>query len=225
LETFQIGKADYADDFQIKPVADPKMATEQQKLTRAMAEWQFLSTNALVLQSPFHYYKASERYLKSIEVQNINEVLPQPAVPGRVDDPMMENMATLMPQPVMPMVFPDQDHLTHLQVHQSMLSDPVYGAQMTPAGMQALQMHIQMHVAYAYGSTESPMMGEMLGQIGNPTMAPAPGYVMVPPGALGGGMAQGGAMGGGPGMGGGGGPQGEGAPQDQSQGPSRQPGA
>jgi chaperonin GroES len=224
LETFQIGKADYADDFQIKPIADPKMATEQQKLTRAMAEWQFLSTNPLVLQSPFHFYKASERYLKAIETQAINEVLPQPAVPGRVDDPMMENMATLMPQPVMPMVFPDQDHLIHLQVHQSMLSDPVYAGQMTPAGMQALQIHIQMHVAYAYGATESPMMGEMLGTLGNPTMAPAPGYVMVPPGALGGGMAQGGAMGGGGGVGGGGGPQGEGAPPDQNQQPPRQSG-
>jgi chaperonin GroES len=223
LETFQIGKADYADDMQIKPVADPKMATEQQKLTRAMAEWQFLSTNPLVLQSPFHFYKASERYLKSIEVQNINEVLPQPAVPGRVDDPMMENMATLMPQPVMPMVFPDQDHLTHMQVHQSMQSDPQFAGLMTPAGIQALQMHIQMHIAYAYGSVESPMMGEMLGQIGNPTMAPAPGYVMATPQMLGGGMGQAGAMGGGPNMGGSGGSQGEGTSQGPTQQPSGQP--
>jgi chaperonin GroES len=225
LEMMQVSKLDYADDYQITPIADPKMATEQQKLTRAMAEWQFLSTNPLVLQSPWHFYKASERYLKSIEVQNINEVLPQPAVPGRVDDPVMENMAALMPQPVMPMVFPDQDHLTHMQVHDSMFSDEVYGPLMSPAGVQALMLHIQMHKAYAYGTTESPMMGQMIGQVGNPTMAPAPGHVLVPPGALGGGMAQGGAMGGGSDMGGGGGASGEGASSSQNKGSSGKPGA
>lgn len=210
LEQFQISKSDYADDYQIAPIADPKMATEQQKLTRAMAEWQFLSANPLVQMSPWHFYKASERYLRAIETQSINEVLPQPAVPGRVDDPMLENMSAMMPQPMMPMVFPDQDHLRHLQVHQSMQGDPVYAGQVTPQGMAALQGHIQMHIAYVYGVTESPAMGEMIGQIGNPTMAPAPGHVMVPPGALGGPAPNGGAMGGGPNMGGGAPPPGPG---------------
>jgi hypothetical protein len=66
-------------------------------------------------------------------------------------------------------------------------------------------------------------MGEMLGQIGNPTMAPAPGYVMATPQMLGGGMGQAGAMGGGPNMGGGGSPQGEGTSQGPTQQPSGQP--
>jgi hypothetical protein len=106
-----------------------------------------------------------------------------------------------------------------------MMSDEVYAGLMTPAGVQALMLHIQMHKAYAYGTTESPMMGQMIGQVGNPTMAPAPGHVLVPPGALGGGMAQGGTMGGGSDMGGGGGASGEGASSSQNQGSSGKPGA
>jgi hypothetical protein len=68
---------------------------------------------------------------------------------------------------------------------------------MTPAGVQALMLHIQMHKAYAYGTTESPMMGQMIGQVGNPVMAPAPGHVLMSAPIGGGSSANGGPMGGG----------------------------
>lgn len=155
MENLSIGRNDYADDSQITPVADPKMATEQQKLSHAQIEWQFLSTNALVMQSPPHYYAASKRFLRAIDTPDINEVLPQPPSPMRVDDPKMENMGLLMPQPVMPHVFPDQDHLAHLRDHQAFPKDPQYGPYISPMAMQILQGHMQMHVAMMYGSTET----------------------------------------------------------------------
>lgn len=182
LERFQISKRDYAKDLEIVPVADPKMASESKKLTKAQAEWEFLAQNPLVLSSPQHFYEASKRYLEAIETPNINAVLPQPIIdPRRIDDPQIENMGALMPTPMIPPPHPAQDHLAHIQAHQAFLVDPVYSAYMPPTGIPAMQMHIQMHVAYMFGMTESTLPETLSGQNGSTIMAPEPGYTMVPP--------------------------------------------
>ena len=209
LARVEIARADYAEDLQIEPVADPKLATDQQKMARAQAEWDFLSQNPLVLASPPHFYRASRRFLEAMGVIMIDEVLPVPLGEAqRVDDPNIENMGAMLPQPMVPPAHPGQDHVTHIQAHQAFLNDPQYGQFITPQGGAAMQLHIQHHVALMYGMTESSMPMSLGGEDGGlpgagsgATMAPAPGYVMVPPllggaSGAGGGMAPGGQPGG-----------------------------
>ena len=188
LERIQISKNDYAEDLQIEPVADPKMATEQQKITRAQAQYQFLMSNPLVMSSPPHIYEASKRMAEALEIENLNAVLPRPQTdPLRVDDPKIENMGLLMPQPIIPPVYEDQDHMGHLASHQAMRIDPVYGSRLPPVALALLEQHEMMHVSYLYGLTETSLP-EALG--GAPTMttqypqptAPPPQPMMAGPG-------------------------------------------
>jgi len=182
LERFQIGRKDYAADLQIVPIADPKMSSAQRKMAKAQAEWQFLSQNPLVLQSPTHFYEASRRYLESIETENINAVLPRPVTdPMRVDDPKIENMGAMMPNPVIPNVYADQDHMTHLMEHEAIKVDPVFSGRLTPRGLQMLELHIQLHAAYMYGVRNAGLGAVLAGPMGSGAMAAQPGYVMVPP--------------------------------------------
>ena len=146
-------RQDYAPDLQIIPIVDPKMATEQQRLSKSQAEWQFLSQNPLTMNSPPHFYNASRRYLEAIKSEAIDEVLPNPAsqMMPRVDDPMVENSLVLSPVPGMPMAFIDQDHDAHLQVHMALLDDPA--AQMSLLGRKMLEDHIRAHYMMKSGMT------------------------------------------------------------------------
>lgn len=150
------GRDDYADDMQIKPIADPKMASDRQKLARAEAEYQFALQNPLVMQSPVHVYNASKRFLVAIGAEDIGEILPNPQRgQERVDDPMQENAMALMREPFIAEAFPDQDHMMHLQAHQGFLDDPEYGPILSDLGRNLVTEHIKAHIAFMYGATES----------------------------------------------------------------------
>lgn len=175
LERFKIGRTDYQNDLRVVPVVDPKMATDQQKLAHAQAEWEFLSQNPLVLSSPVHFYNASRRYLEAIDTRAIDEVLPRPQMePQRVDDPQIENTGLLMPKPIMPPVFPDQDHLKHLMAHETIKNDPQYAAFLTPEALAVLDHHQKMHIALLYGTTETDVMESPDGPFGGGAMAQGP---------------------------------------------------
>lgn len=206
LDRFEIGRQDYAPDLKVVPIVDAKLSTEQQKLARAQAEWQFVTTNPLILQSPIHFRNASKRYLEAIGSLNIKEILPEIPQPGRVDDPQIENIGLLMPNAMMPQVHIEQDHLHHLQVHEAMTTDPVYGPRLSPMALQQLEQHKQMHVAYLYGHTETALPGILNGSAGlgpiNPLAAP-PHNPVLSPGIPGGVPADGSGNGSGADMGGG----------------------
>lgn len=192
----EIARSDYTSDMQVTIVADPKMATEQQKLAKAQAEYQWGMTNPLVMQNPIAFYNLSRRYLEALGSRNIGEILPPPMPPmdpnaQRVDDPNLENMIFLMPGAPPPMPFMDQNHMLHIQAHEMLLKDPQYGMRIPPDRRGALEAHVQMHLAMVYGMTESQMMMEMgLGsqdagagpEAGNVApMVSAGGNLMAPP--------------------------------------------
>jgi hypothetical protein len=199
LQRFSISKMDYQPDLEVVPIADPKMATEQQKLARAQAEWQFATTNPFTINSPPHLYAAAKRYAVALGINAVDEILPRPMVdPMRVDDPNLENMGALMPTPVIPPVYPDQDHLMHMQSHEMFLMDPQYGARIPEGGRMLMEQHIQNHLAYLYGTTEANMMGVLDGQDGGGAVETQPRDAMALAGLSGpvpSAMGQGGDMG------------------------------
>lgn len=184
MQQLESGRDDYAPDFQVEAIADPKMITDKQKITKAQAEFQVMAQCPLVMQSPYHLHNVYERYLRAIEVEDIQDILP-PAIPTtpRIDDPMQENMGALMPQPFVPTVYPEQDHLMHLQAHAQLLNDPHYGKMLSQAGMMLMMQHIQTHHALLYRQVETPIGSA--DQMGTTGMGEAPGGGMVLPGANG----------------------------------------
>jgi chaperonin GroES len=77
-QTGVTGRTDYEGDLQIIPAVDPKLATLHQKLAKAQAVYEFAKTNPSIARSPVHFYNASKRYLETLEVENIDEILPKP---------------------------------------------------------------------------------------------------------------------------------------------------
>ena len=183
-QRMQADQNDYESDLQITPVADPKNAIEQQKLTRAEAEWQFAQNNVLINPalgmngSAQHYYEASVRYLEALDVKGIEKLVPNPkemaaqqqevqmqqqqqleqeeAAKGPVSQ-KEENFFALLPEPQVPPVRPEDDHLQHYAEGMEFLNDPQYGTRMTPEGEKQLRDHVQMHVAFMYGIDEAGM--------------------------------------------------------------------
>lgn len=123
---------DYQDDFRIVPIFDPKYSTRSQKLAKAQAELQFVTSFPLTAQNPQSLYLAGKRYLECLDVEDIDEVLPPPNIPQpvRIDDQNLENAYYIAPPDKRPLfdVFPDQDHLHHIQTIDRFISVFLEGA-------------------------------------------------------------------------------------------------
>lgn len=124
---------DYQDDFRIVPIFDPKYSTRSQKLARAQAEMQFIMSFPLTMQNPQSLYLTGKRYLEALDSEEIDEILPPPQVPQpvRIDDQNLENSYYLMPPDRRPLfdTFPDQDHLSHIQLIDKFISSFLDGGE------------------------------------------------------------------------------------------------
>lgn len=110
---------DYQDDFIVRPIFDPKQTTRGQKLAKSQAVREFALTDPIAQQNSQTIWLAGRQYLESLDVDNLDEFYPEPAVPevARIDDQNLENSYFLMPPDKRPLfdVFPDQDHMKHIQ--------------------------------------------------------------------------------------------------------------
>jgi chaperonin GroES len=183
-----VKRDDYKQDMQVLPIADPKMATEQQKMAKAMSDWQFLSTNPFCMQNPRALWKASRDTAEALGIENLEQKLPAPfqGTLPRIDDQSVENYGVLLPIPQMPDVHMDQNHLDHIKQIDFFLTTP-YAQMMQPMGFQMLMEHRNKHMANLYLITETSAIHALEGQ-GNGAgrespVAPAPGDPGVPQGA------------------------------------------
>ena len=152
LEEIIISAADYSPDMRIVPIIDPSMLTEQQKLQKAQAEWQFTTANPLTAQNPIALYNAAKRYLKAIGADAIEEILPKVSGPQRSDDQYEENAGYLMPQPIDYDVFEEQNHQEHIAIIDQFVASG-FGQMMPPPNMGLLGAHKQKHIAYLYAQS------------------------------------------------------------------------
>ena len=78
----QIARADYADDLQVMPIADPRMTTKQQKLAKAEFMYQTMMSNPLIMNNPMLIYRVTRRFLEAAEIEYIDEFLPEESALG-----------------------------------------------------------------------------------------------------------------------------------------------
>ena len=153
LRNYAFGRSDFTPDLQVTPIADPRLATEQQKLAKAETVYKIMMSNPLVLNSPQHMFINTKRMLEAIGADNTEELLPNPssALP-RVDDPYQENFFAMQSTPQMPMVFPDQDHAGHMKAHGEALVHP----SISEFGRHLVEEHLKAHGRLADSAVRSP---------------------------------------------------------------------
>jgi len=135
---------DFAINNDIRPVSDPHIFSETQRLAQAQAILQ-LANSAPQL---YDLRQAHVRVLKQLKIPNIQEILPNPDG-VKESNPALENVSMVMGR--MAAAFPDQDHLAHIKVHLMFALDPNYGgspiigAQFAPALLEHIKQHMTLH--------------------------------------------------------------------------------
>lgn len=170
-----ITRGDYVDDMLVQPIFDPKFATHQQKIARAQAELQATMQNPNNQNRPPVFDVAFTRYLKALDVDNIEELIPQPPQPMDVDNQDWENAQFLMPgQARTPFdVFPEQNHSVHLAKLEQFVAEK--GHILDPEQQQAIIQHKQKHESYQYAIEKGVLQPQ---QGGNSQLATGSGNEM-----------------------------------------------
>ena len=149
-------KSDY-EDVDVIPVSDPNAATMAQKITQYQAVLQLATTAPQIYNLPLLH----RQMIEVLGVKNANKLVPteDDEIPT---DPIQENQDLLTGKPVK--AFMEQDHKSHIQVHQLAMQDPkimqLVGqnprAQMIQAAMMA---HLNEHIGFEYRLQIQEKMG------------------------------------------------------------------
>jgi chaperonin GroES len=149
-----VTRSDYADDMLIAPIFDPKFSTQSQKVARSQAVAQVVMANPLTQTRPQVMDAITKRQLEALDIDNIEELVPELPPPARIDDQNQENMLFMMPSGSAPPfdVFPDQNHAEHLAKLEPFVKSE--GGKLMPDQQQAVLAHKQKHEAFLYGQKQ-----------------------------------------------------------------------
>ena len=141
----EIEVRDFAYNTDVRPVSDPNIFSETQRLAQNQALLQ-MATSAPP--GMFNIRAVYQRILDQLKIPAISEVLPNPI--GIVEsNPALENVSMTMGQPSA--AFPDQDHLAHIQVHLEYANNPAYGGNpviapiFAPHALEHIKQHLTLH--------------------------------------------------------------------------------
>jgi len=135
---------DFDGRIDVLPVSDPNIFSMTQRITLAQQQLQ------LAQQAPqmHNMYEAYRRMYSALGVTDIDLVLPPPPKPVP-ESPALENARSLViPSGGQPLkVFPDQDHIAHIQTHIGFMKLPLLQA--SPAVYGVLLSHVLEHLSLA----------------------------------------------------------------------------
>ena len=145
--------ADFDERIDVVPVSDPNIFSTAQRIAQAQAILE-MARSAPELHDMYEAYK---RMYEAIRIQNIDEILKEPAEAPRID-PIDENMSVLYGKPIR--AFPEQDHESHIAVHIQFLSDPSLGGNPGAATLQPILIaHVAEHIALLYRARMQASIG------------------------------------------------------------------
>lgn len=140
-----VTRDDFRGPLDIYPVSDPDIFSETQRYAQMQAIMQMAEKNPPAWKMNILY----ERMLKLMKVPDYKELLSQPPKP-KPTNPAAENVMMAMGSPAG--VFPEQDHLAHLQVHLDFLKSPMFGMSQT-IGLKlipSMMEHLKQHMLFYY---------------------------------------------------------------------------
>ena len=141
----EIEVRDFANNNDVRPVSDPNIFSETQRLAQNQAILQMAKEAPPGL---FDVRAMYRRVLNQLKVPAIDEILPNPQ--GTTEsNPVLENVSMTMGRPAA--AYPDQDHLAHIKVHLEYANNPVYGGSalagptFSPLVLDHIKQHLTMH--------------------------------------------------------------------------------
>jgi hypothetical protein len=149
-------QADY-DAVDIIPVSDPNAATMSQRVVQYQAVIQMAQMSPDIYDLPYLH----RQMLEVLGIKHAEKLVPLEDDEKPID-PVQENMAILKGKPVK--AFMQQNHDAHIQVHMSMMQDPLLmqliGQNPKAPMMQASMMaHIAEHAGFKYRQQIEQMLG------------------------------------------------------------------
>lgn len=141
----EIQVRDFASNTDIRPVSDPNIFSETQRVAQNQALLQ-MATSAPP--GMFDIRAVYRRVLGQLKVPSIDEVLPNP-LGAKESNPALENVSMTMGRPAA--AYPDQDHISHIKIHLAYAADPAYGANpvigptFAPNALEHIKQHLTLH--------------------------------------------------------------------------------
>ncbi len=131
--------ADFSEEVDVIPVADPNVFSLSQRVTLASQQLQIAQSNPQM----HDMREAYRRVYEALGTKQIDTLLKPTPVPTP-KDPAIENMEALQMQ--IPRAFPFQNHDAHILAHASFIKSRM--VQSNPMVYALLQAHISEHISY-----------------------------------------------------------------------------
>ena len=156
--------ADFQGPIDVLPKSDPTIFSETQRFAQLQAVMQ----RATAMPQLYNVRKVEELFLKQIGLIEAKAVLVEDITPKDVD-PIQENSMCSMGRPIAPV--PQQDHMSHLQVHIAFLFSPVFGMNKNfmQIGGKNMVKHVYDHMTFAYMTQASQQVQQAMQQQQDPT--------------------------------------------------------
>ena len=146
-----IYREDFNSSTDIVPVSDPNIFSESQRYAQIQAVMQLAETGK-ASGVEYNMQEVHRRALELMKVNDIEGILPIKPKPIEINA-LAENVSMMLGNEII--VFPAQDHLSHIEAHLRFANDPNFGGSSLMAGNvlpQALE-HIAQHIAFLYADT------------------------------------------------------------------------
>jgi DNA segregation ATPase FtsK/SpoIIIE-like protein len=142
----EIEVRDFAYNSDVRPVSDPNIFSETQRLAQNQALLQ-MATSAPP--GMFDLRAVYSRIVQQLKIPEAEEILPNPQG-AKESNPALENVSMTMGRHAA--AYPDQDHIAHLQVHLEYAENPVYGGSpvIGPTFAPTALEHIKQHLMLFY---------------------------------------------------------------------------
>ena len=139
---------DFASNNDIRPVSDPNIFSETQRLAQNQAVLQMATAANATSPNMFDMRAVYRRMLEQMKVPGIEDILPNP-MGAKESNPALENVSMTMGRPAA--AYPDQDHIAHIKIHLQYAMDPAYGGNpvigpaFSPHALEHLKQHLTLH--------------------------------------------------------------------------------
>lgn len=140
------GSEDFQADLDVFPVSDPMITSKAEQIIKAKEFRDEVYNNPDTSQSPEARYRATLNYFKALDIDQPEAYIQPPPPPPDIP-PFEENAMFLKEETAQ--VLPTQQHMHHIEVHQSML-EGAYANQLTATAKQIMEQHHLEHMAAMY---------------------------------------------------------------------------
>jgi hypothetical protein len=141
----EIQVRDFAYNNDVRPVSDPNIFSETQRVAQNQA---LLQMAASAPPGMFDIRAVYRRVMQQLKVPGIEEILPNP-LGAKESNPALENVSMTMGRAAA--AYPDQDHLSHIKIHLAYANDPAYGGNpvigptFSPHALEHIKQHLTLH--------------------------------------------------------------------------------